>query len=76
VLIYGTPDDADNHAREILRRLERSGYKIQTANIVRNEDGWGGSPITTEQAPNVEVSGPEAALSPEGRARLTGSAAG
>ena len=27
-------------------------------------------------APNVKVSGPEAALSPEGRARLPGSAAG
>ncbi len=53
VLIYGTPDDADNHAREILRRLERSGYKIQTANIVRNEEGWGGSLITTTQAPNA-----------------------
>lgn len=52
VLIYGTPDDADNYARDILRKLERSGYRIESANIVRNEEGWGGSPITTEQAPN------------------------
>ena len=55
VLIFGTPDDADNHARDILRKLESRGYRIESANIVRNEDGWGGSPITTAQAPNASL---------------------
>ena len=55
VLIFGTPDDADNHARDILRKLESRGYRIESANIVRNEDGWGGSPITTAQAPNAAL---------------------
>ena len=57
MLIYGTPDDADTYARDYIKRMELSGYKILSASIVRNEEGFCGSFITTANAPNAQLTG-------------------
>lgn len=55
ILIYGTPEEAWELARDHLKRLERSGYKIDEALIVPNYEGYSGPFITTAQAPNANM---------------------
>ena len=50
--------------------------RIRSAQIAAGEDAVTANLRSMGLLPNAKVSGPEAALSPEGRARLPGSAAG
>ena len=68
---------------KLLKVAEKSGLRISVepvkhGNAYATSKGgfWPSAIYALPETPNAEVSGPEAALSPEGRARLPGSAAG
>ena len=54
MLIYGTPEQARKLAIEQLAELERSGYKIDDATIVQNDEGYSGPFITTVRASSAD----------------------
>lgn len=52
VLLYGTPEQAEQKARLIIRDLEKNGYKLSAVVFVQNgEFGYGGRNHVTFTAP-------------------------
>ena len=56
VVINGTPDDAEQWARDYLRKIEASGAKLGRVVFVRSEECFTG-PMVMEVTPNADVTG-------------------
>ena len=56
VVIEGTPDVADQWARDYLRKMEASGVRLGRILFVSGHETYSGCPIQTV-APNVELTG-------------------